>query len=338
MDSMTASTTAGIQASSALGRLERLEVRSVWINEPAHFTPWLAQEDNLALLSETLGMDLILEAQEQSVGAFYADIVCRNGASDGRVLIENQLERTDHGHLGQVLTYAAGLEAVTVVWIAPRLTDEHRAALDWLNRKTEASVNFFALEIELWRIGDSPPAPKFNVVSKPNDWSAIVAGAARGMEASALTPTKELQRRYWEALGQELRDHSFLKPQKGLPQYWTNISIGRTGARLMASVSSREPYIQAAFDIEDPKQEPHWFPLLLKARDEIDGELGISLPWDDPPDRVKEARMGLRLRPADYQDLTDWPRQHAWLRETLEQLHRTFAPRIKALPLNSRSV
>ena len=113
------------------------------------------------------------------------------------MLIENQLERTDHSHLGQLLTYAAGLEAVTVVWIAERFTDEHRAALDWLNEITDEGFSFFGLEIELWRIGDSPMAPKFNMVSHPNDWTKTVS---RISPTGELTSTNQLYLEYWTAL------------------------------------------------------------------------------------------------------------------------------------------
>src|SRR5947209_15269178 len=154
-----------------LGRLQTVDLREVWMNESSGFTPWLAQAENLKLLGETIGIELECEAQEKEVGPFRADILCKDTATDSWVLIENQLERTDHGHLGQLLTYAAGLEAVTIVWIAERFTEEHRATLDWLNERTEESINFFGLEVELWRIGDSAIAPKFNVVSKPNEWT-----------------------------------------------------------------------------------------------------------------------------------------------------------------------
>ena len=117
----------------ALGRLESVEPRDVWSSESEDFTPWLAQAENLKLLGETIGLDLELEAQEKDVGPFRADILCKETSSDDWVLIENQLERTDHTHLGQLLTYAAGLKAVTVVWVARIFTEEHRAALDWLN-------------------------------------------------------------------------------------------------------------------------------------------------------------------------------------------------------------
>ena len=136
-------------AQSNLGRLEQVELRSIWANEAGDFTPWLAQEENLRLLGDTIGIELELEEQEKDVGPFSADILCKDTIGGSWVLIENQLERTDHTHLGQLITYAAGLQAVTIVWIASRLTEEHRAALDWLNDITDSKFQFFGLEIEV---------------------------------------------------------------------------------------------------------------------------------------------------------------------------------------------
>src|SRR6476660_4909533 len=161
-----------------LGRLEKMNLRDAWTSEAGGFTPWLAESENLELLGQAIGIELELEAQEKFVGPFRADILCKDVGSSQWVLIENQLERTDHIHLGQLLTYAAGLNAVTIVWIAERFTEEHRAALDWLNERTDEKINLFGLEIELWRIADSPIAPKFNVISQPNDWSRTVQQAA----------------------------------------------------------------------------------------------------------------------------------------------------------------
>ncbi len=164
-----------------LGRLTRVSLREVWPDEAADFTPWLAQQENLELLSETLGIVLELEATERSVGPFAADILCRDPVSEAWVLIENQLEQTNHTHLGQIITYAAGLNAVTVIWIAGKFVEEHRAALDWLNEITADGTNFFGVEVELWRIGESSHvAPKFNIVSKPNAWSKQVSKGATG--------------------------------------------------------------------------------------------------------------------------------------------------------------
>ena len=178
----------------------------------------------------------MLEAQEKAVGPFRADILCKDIGTDAWVLVENQLERTDHSHLGQLLTYASGLQAVTIVWIAARFTEEHRATLDWLNKITDESFRFFGLEVELWRIGDSLAAPKFNIVSKPNDWSRSVAQAARAIDDAELSETRITQREYWAAF------HSVLdavggpvsgnrKPQ---PQSWMAYSTGRSGFNLGA--------------------------------------------------------------------------------------------------------
>ncbi|HHB81248.1 MAG TPA: DUF4268 domain-containing protein, partial [Aliiroseovarius sp.] len=172
---------------TALGRLQKVDLRDTWRTEDRDFTPWLAEEQNLTLLGDTLGIDLELEAVEQNVGPFRADILCKDTLSDRWVLVENQLERTDHTHLGQLMTYAAGLDAVTIVWIAARAADEHRAAMDWLNEITDSEVRFFLLEVELWKIGDSPAAPKFNVVAKPSDWSRVASGAKKAIAQRELT-------------------------------------------------------------------------------------------------------------------------------------------------------
>src|SRR4051812_43362290 len=148
--------------SQPLSHLKQIDLKDVWSHEASSFTPWLALEQNIALLGDTLGLELEVEAQEKAVGPFRADILCKDLQTNTWVLIENQLERTDHTHLGQVLTYASGLGAVTIVWIAARFTEEHRATLDWLNKITDRSFRFFGIEVELWRIGDSSPAPKFN--------------------------------------------------------------------------------------------------------------------------------------------------------------------------------
>ncbi|MGA7686740.1 MAG: hypothetical protein WCC32_08595 [Terriglobales bacterium] len=199
-----------------LGSIERVDLRTIWTTEAEHFTPWLAQPENLEKLGETLGIDLELEAREKDVGPFRADILCKNTAeNDSWVVIENQIEKTDHRHLGQLLTYASGLRASTIVWISAEFCEEHRAALDWLNQMANKSARFFGLEIELWRIGDSPAAPRFNVVCKPNDWETTVRQAAETLTAEEGTPSQNLRIKYWTAFRSYLQEHnSKLRPQK----------------------------------------------------------------------------------------------------------------------------
>ena len=186
--------------SKELSRLEEVELREIWETEAQHFTPWLAQEENLALLGKTLGMELELEAQEINVGDFRADILCKNEDSS-RVLIENQLERTDHNHLGQILTYSAGLDIHTVIWIAKEFREEHRAALDRLNEITNENFQCFGIEVKVWQIGDSARAPQFEIVSSPNNWHREVSHDTERAVSKDLSETQRQQEKFWTECG-----------------------------------------------------------------------------------------------------------------------------------------
>lgn len=323
-----------------LGRLERVPLREVWKSESRDFTPWLAQEENLGLLGETVGLDLELEKQEQEVGAFRADLLCKNTLDDSWVLIENQIERTDHTHLGQILTYAAGLEAVTVIWVAETFTDEHRAALDWLNEITEEKFTFFGLEIELWRIGDSNPAPKFNAVSKPNDWSRTVqaSAGARG----ELSDHKQLQLRFWTAFKEHMEAKgSPVRCQKPLPQQWMNHALGRSGFHLVSIVSLlnsetgvKGPEIRADLYLDGPNAKRQ-FAALESRKPEIEGALGFPLTWHNPENKLA-CRAGTR-RDADFRDESLWPEQFEWLRQRLEKMDAVFRPIVRELTVEENS-
>lgn len=314
-----------------LGRLERVDLRKIWSSESSDFTPWLAREDNLKLLGETVGIELELEAQEKNIGPFRADILCKDTATDSWVLIENQLERTDHCHLGQLLTYAAGLSAVTVVWVAERFTEEHRAALDWLNERTDERINFFGLEIELWRIGESPVAPKFNVISQPNDWTRTISETARQMQAGELSETKQLQHEFWTEFRRHMETSgSKLKTTKPLPQHWMNLALGRSDTKLMAVCNSRDNRIGAFVVMTDDPAKAQ-FQHLQSQRAAIEQEASTALEWQELPGK-KESRVALRLGGVEPLNRAQWPEYHRWLREKLELLHRIFAQRVKSLP------
>jgi hypothetical protein len=317
-----------------LGRLLRVDLRKVWTSEPGGFTPWLAREENLRLLGETIGIELELVSEERPVGPFRADILCKDTATDTNVLIENQLERTDHSHLGQLLTYAAGLQAVTIVWIAERFTEEHRAAMDWLNERTDDQVNLFGLEIELWQIVDSPVAPKFNVVSQPNDWSRTVREAAAS--SGEASEHRQLQLRYWLAFRDYLeRGGSQLRCQKPGARHWLNHTIGRSGVHLASVVSTRNsvsgdrrPEIRAELVLTGPRSKEN-FAALFERRQEIESNLGFPLTWHNPEERSM-CRLFVQ-RDADFMDEDRWPEQFGWLRATQETMARCFAPIVKAL-------
>jgi hypothetical protein len=321
-----------------LGRLEKVSLREAWTSESYDFTPWLAQDENLALLAETIGLELELEAQEKSVGPFKADILCKDTATDSWVLIENQLERTDHCHLGQLLTYAAGLNAVTIVWIAERFTEEHRATLDWLNERTDEKINFFGLEVELWRIGTSPVAPKFNIISQPNEWTRTVQQAAAG--AAEMTEHKQVQLKFWTTFKEYMESNgSFIRCQKPGAQHWMNHAIGRSGAHL-ASITSlwnsetntKGPEIRAELNLSGPNAKQD-FAALERMKAALEQSLGFPLKWHNP-----ENAQGCRIytrQDADFLNPDLWLEQFEWLKQRLEKMHHIFSPIVKQLRLGS---
>jgi hypothetical protein len=324
-----------VMTDTTLGRLERVDLRNIWISEASDFTPWLARAENLSVLSDTLGLELELEAQERAVGPFRADILCKDIGTDRWVLIENQLERTDHSHLGQLLTYASGLEAVTIIWIAARFTEEHRSTLDWLNRITDESFRFFGLEVELWRIGTSPAAPKFNIVSKPNDWSHSVAHAARAIDDAELSETRVAQKAYWSALNPVLSAmggpiSGNRKPQ---PQSWMTYAIGRSHFHLGATMIRPKKQVRAELYISGDNAK-RYFALLLDQKAAVEQELHYPLEWEDLP-AGNDCRISVYMNEVDPKDESDWPRQHQWLAQHLNDLHRVFANRVRALDVDA---
>lgn len=250
------------------------------------------------------------------------------------MLIENQLERTDHSHLGQLMTYAAGLNAVTIVWIAERFTEEHRAALDWLNERTDDTINLFGLEIELWRIGDSQIAPKFNIISQPNDWTRTVQQAAASTSSGEVSEHKQLQLRFWTGFRVYMEQQkSFVRCQKPLPQHWTNHAIGRSGAHLCSIVSTlnsvtntpgSEIRVELYMDAPSAKAE---FSILETRKTEIESQLGFPLTWHNPEGKAI-CKLYTR-QDADIMNENLWPQHFAWLKKNLEIMHRVFSPLMK---------
>ena len=318
-------------ANEILGRLSKVDLRRVWTSEASDFTPWLALEENLAVLGETLGIELELEAQEKAVGPFRADILCRDSGSGAWVLIENQLERTDHGHLGQLLTYASGLEAATIIWIAARFNEEHRSTLDWLNKITEERFRFFGLEVELWRIGESPAAPKFNVISKPNDWSRSVAQGKRALDLEDLPAIKAMQLEYWTAFNDVLGEVRGRVPgnRKAQAQPWMSYAIGRTGFSLNAVMSRPKRRVGVEVYMSGPKAKAFFYQL-REQKDEVESQLGYGLEWEELPAGT-DSRISNYLNDLDPEARSEWPRQHEWLATKLNELHGAFAERIRHL-------
>lgn len=314
----------------SLGHLKQVDLRDIWLTEDRGFTPWLAKEENLKILSETIGIELELEAQEKDVGPFRADILCKSTVDDTWVLVENQIEKTDHRHLGQLLTYAAGLDAVSIVWIAAKFSEEHRKAIDWLNEITDAKFRFFGLEVELWRINDSLPAPKFNIISKPNDWGKRVKLAAQELEDSVNTPTRELRVKYWTKMDELFsKSGTRLRVRQKWPNNWQDFPLGRTNSLMRVSISVREGYVVAGVHLT--KQMSGLYEELLHRKASIEHTLGFPLEWRDDPYPILNAKLT-----ADISLEDDWDRQMLWVKNVLERMADVFSEHIRNYnPLNA---
>ena len=312
-----------------LYHLKPIKPRDFFENEPQHFTPWLAKEENLSFLGETLNMDLEFEAQEIEVGDLRvrADLVCRNSKDDTRVLIENQLEETDYKHLGQILTYAAGLDVHTFIWIAKDFRDEHRAALDQLNEMTETRFRFFGIEIKMWVLEGLARALSFEIVSKPNDWNLTIRPAA---VKKNISEKDKQHKKFWTVLRDYMREKdSQLRFPKPSREHFLKFSIGSSNFSLQPYFRTRDKAIGITLYVKGENATAH-FHLLKEQQAEIENEFGEPLEWEETP-KNKSHKIYLRKEETAPLDESDWPNQHEWLASRLELFYEVFLPRIEAL-------
>lgn len=311
-----------------LSKLEQVSLREAWKHEAGEFTPWLAEQDNLDSLAHALGIsELELVATEHWVGDFKLDILCTDG--DQQVVIENQLAETDHKYLGQILAYAAGVGARKVIWVAESSRPEHIAALQFLNDNTIDELRFFGVQIELWRIGDSPLAPKFEVVAKPNDWAK--SGREQARAASSSSPTKQLQLKFWLALVERLATKApNIRPQTPRAQHWLNNSIGRSGFGLNITANTRDERLGVELWMPGVEAKQR-FSNLLAQKDSIEKQLGFALDWQELPD-AKACRIASWYPDASIEDQQRWDEYLKWIEERLVVMDRVLRPIVKALP------
>ena len=311
-----------------LGTLQKIDPRAAWETEDRHFTPWLASDQNISLLSEVLGLELEVEAQEKQVGPFRADILCKDVQSDALVLIENQLEKTDHKHLGQLMTYASGLKTAYVVWIADRFQDEHRAALDWLNEITDDAFRFFGLEVELWKIGDSAMAPKFNVVSRPNEWSGDAKDGLKGVDQGK-SETKLLQKKFWLQFSDYLDAEKSIVAQKANPQHWLNISVGKAGVKIVCTVNTNKNRLGVELYMYG-ENSSYVFEELEDQKEEVESDLGFAVDWQPLPEK-KATRIAVYRNDSVFSTEQSWQEYNAWLADHVASFREVFKARLNVI-------
>jgi hypothetical protein len=318
-----------------LGTFERVPLKEAWPSEDGNFTPWLAQARTISLLGDALNLELEVEAVEHWVGSFRADILARAiDETDHRVIIENQFGRTNHGHLGQILTYLAGIEgAKTVVWIAETIQPDHRAAIDWLNANTTEEFSFFAIEIELWPIGSSPPAPRFNVIASPNDWTKTARTAARKVGETALAERHHIGLAYWASFADYLNEKgSTFRIRRANKDHWFSFGVGRAGFVISATISTDKERIGVEL-YNHRDMEKAAFRALFAQKEAIEKEFGEPLEWQELPGK-KATRIALYELGVDPSDKKQYPELHAWMLTKMDRFRKVFAARIKSLSLS----
>jgi len=305
-----------------LGKIKKVELRKAWNHEASDFTNWLAEEENLSLLSDAVGIDIKLIQTEASVGKFNVDILAEEENTGKKIVIENQLEATNHDHLGKIITYASGYEANMVIWVVKEAREEHRQAIDWLNEHTEEDLAFFLIQVELWQIGDSPFAPKFEVISKPNDWAKTVR---QSVGSNKVTDTKVRQLEFWEQFKEHAeKNKTILRIQKPSPQHWLNISVGSSHAHISLTINSFDEVIRTELYIPDNKEV---FNFLHEQKEEIEKELGMELEWME-----LEGKKASRIKaefPGLVESTDEWEKYFVWLQETAEKFHKTFSKALR---------
>ncbi len=258
-----------------LGKLVEVDIRNVWKHEQYDFSKWLASEENINELGDTLNLTLTDVETEKFVGNYRCDILCKDEITGKVVLIENQLEPTNHDHLGKIITYASGLDASVVVWLVASAREEHASAIEWLNKHTDDDVSFFLVEIHAYKIGDSEPAPQFKIIEQPNDFVKSVKAISKN---SDISDTEKKRLEFWTQFNEVLEERG--KPfnrRKATTDHWYNVAMGSSECSISIDLVNKEHKIRVGVWISDNK---NLYDNFYNNKDEIEAKCGFSLTWD----------------------------------------------------------
>lgn len=299
-----------------LGTLKKItDLRSIWPHEALNFTPWVAE--NVDLLVDAVGLDITVDETESSVGDFNVDIYASETGTDRKIIIENQLEDTDHDHLGKLITYASGKGADVVIWVVKHAREEHKAAVEWLNNHTDDKIGFFLCEIKLFQIGDSQIAPAFTVVERLNDWTKEIRKTA------SANSTQQQRLEYWQAFNDyAFTDANFSRifnKRKPTTDHWMDFSIGSSACHIAVSQIQKRKAVDVELYINDDKE---LFKSLFAHKDEIEKNMEMELEWKELPER-KASRI-LIEKTVDLDDRATWPEQFDYIMDTCIKMKRAF--------------
>lgn len=283
-----------------LGILHEIDVREIWAHEQYDFSQWLSSPENIKLLGDTLNLSLSDIETEKFVGSYRCDIICKDEITGKNVLIENQLESSNHDHLGKIITYASGLDATVVIWIVAEARKEHASAIEWLNQHTDENISFFLIEIHAFTIGDSKPAPQFKIVEQPNDFARVVKKISqeRGL-SSAETNRLEFWNMFNEIVEERKRPFNTHKPST---DHWYQVALGNSKCTCSIDLVNKDHRIRVQVWIPKNKE---LFDRLYSQKDTIEKEAGIGFEWDRI-DGKDAARISIYIEGLDFENKSNY--------------------------------
>lgn len=283
-----------------IGKLQEVNIRDLWKHEQYDFSAWLAKDENIELLNEKIGLTLVDINTEAYVGAYRCDIVAVDETTGTKVIIENQLENSNHDHLGKIITYASGLDAKVIVWIVKEARDEHRSAIEWLNNNTSKDINFFLIELHAYKIGNSDPAPMFDVVEQPNDF---IKESKVTKPSDTMTKSQSERVEFWTLFNDHAIDRG--KPFnicKASSVSWYNIAVGTSEAKISVSLVNKDSYVGVELYIYDNKA---LYDKLYAEREIIENELAFDVDWQRL-DNAKASRILSKIDGLNFDDHSNY--------------------------------
>lgn len=283
-----------------LGKLKEVDIREVWAHEQYDFSNWLAAEENITELGNTLNFTPVDVETEKFVGNYRCDILCKDELTGKSVLIENQLEATNHDHLGKIITYASGLDATTIVWIVASARPEHASAIEWLNKHTDEDLSFFLVEVHAYKIGDSDPAPYFKIIEKPNDFAKTVKSI---VNHSNISETEKNRLEFWNQFNDviESRGNPFNK-RKASTDHWYSVAMGSSQCHVSIDLVNKDHKIRVSVWIDDNKD---MYDMFYENKDDIENESGLDLYWCRLEDK-KASYIGTYIDGLDFDNQSNY--------------------------------
>lgn len=283
-----------------IGKFVEVDIRDLWKHEQYDFSEWLSKEENIENLNDILGLTLVDISKEAYVGSYRCDIFAKDETTGTKVIIENQLEASNHDHLGKIITYASGLDAKVVVWIVKQAKEEHRSAIEWLNNNTNNELNFFLIELHAYKIDDSNPAPMFEVIEKPN---GFIKNTKAINNQDNLNKSQSERLEFWNKFNEVVeQDGKPFNIRKATTDHWYDVALGTSEAHISINLVNKSSYVVIDVYINDNKE---LFDKLMDKKDIIESELGFKLVWDRL-DNGKASRIKYRIKGLNFDDHSNY--------------------------------